>query len=241
MDDGADTFETSVGMLRAAADAGTTDIVATPHANLQFRFDPEINRQLANELSAALGERIRIHLGCDFHLTFDNIRSLMEFPGLYTINGGPYLLVEFSDLIIFKNTGEIFQQFLDTGIIPVITHPERNSLLQQRLPELCTWVGQGCLLQVTTQSLTGYWGNRARKFSETLMAENLVHVFASDGHDREHRPARMDEAYELVKREWGEARARRLFVENPHAIIDGRPLPEAIDVEPRRKPWYQVW
>ena len=228
-------------MLRAAADAGTTDIVATPHANLQFKFDPELNRQLADTLSLEMGGRIRIHLGCDFHLTFDNIQALMVHPARFTINGGRYLLVEFSDLIIFRNTTEIFQQLLSAGLVPVITHPERNLLLQQRLDELKTWVGMGSLLQVTTQSLTGYWGSKARKFSETLMAGDLVHVFASDGHDLEHRPARMDEAFALVKSEWGEARAQRLFVENPQAVIDGAPLPEPVELTPRRKAWYRVW
>ncbi len=228
-------------MLRAAADAGTTDIVATPHANLQFKFDPQLNRQLADTLSLELDGRIRIHLGCDFHLTFDNIQALMVDPGRFTINAGRYLLVEFSDLIIFRNTTEIFQQLLGAGLVPVITHPERNSLLQQRLEDLRAWVGMGCLLQVTTQSLTGYWGSRARKFSELLMAEDLVHVFASDGHDLEHRPARMDEAFALVKNDWGEARAQRLFIENPRAVVDGLPLPERLEIEPRRKAWYQVW
>ena len=61
VDDGADTLETSVGMLRAAAAAGTTDIVATPHANLQFKFDPEVNRQLALTLAGELKDEIRIH------------------------------------------------------------------------------------------------------------------------------------------------------------------------------------
>ena len=228
-------------MLRAAADAGTTDIVATPHANLQFKFDAELNRQLADTLSLEMGGRIRIHLGCDFHLTFDNIQALMVDPARFTINGGRYLLVEFSDLIIFRNTTEIFQQMLSAGLVPVVTHPERNLLLQQRLEDLRTWVGMGSLLQVTTQSLTGYWGSKARKFSETLIAENLVHVFASDGHDLEHRPARMDEAFALVKSQWGEARAQRLFVENPQAVIDGAPLPEPVEITRRRKAWYQIW
>jgi protein-tyrosine phosphatase len=241
VDDGAASLEESVGMLRDAATAGTTDIVATPHANLQFKFDPELNRQLADQLSAEVGDRIRLHLGCDFHLTFDNIQALMVSPARFTINGGPYLLVEFSDLVIFRNTTEIFQQCLSAGIVPVITHPERNSLLQQRLEELRAWVASGCLLQVTTQSLTGYWGSRARKFSETLMSENLVHVFASDGHDLKHRPARMDEAYAQVKQDWGEPRAQRLFIENPKAVIEGVPLPNPLDVEPRRKAWYQLW
>lgn len=241
VDDGARTLEESVGMLRAAADAGTTDIVATPHANLQFKFDPELNQVLADALNYEIGDRIRVHLGCDFHLTFDNLQALMVQPALFTINRGPYLMVEFSDLIIFQNTGEIFRGLLDAGIVPVITHPERNTLLQQRLTELRAWAEMGCLLQVTTQSLQGVWGSRARKFSETLMSENLVHFFASDGHDPVQRPARMDEAFELVKQDWGAARATRLFVENPRAVIERVALPAPLEVEPRRKAWYQVW
>ena len=36
LDDGAHTREESLAMVRLAAESGTTDIVATPHANLDF-------------------------------------------------------------------------------------------------------------------------------------------------------------------------------------------------------------
>ena len=45
IDDGAKTLEESLAMLRLAAEAGTTDIVATPHVNGQFEFDPELIRR----------------------------------------------------------------------------------------------------------------------------------------------------------------------------------------------------
>jgi protein-tyrosine phosphatase len=41
LDDGAQTMQDSVEMLAIAAACGTTDIVATPHANGRFRFDAE--------------------------------------------------------------------------------------------------------------------------------------------------------------------------------------------------------
>ena len=44
VDDGASTLEESLDMLRVAADSGTTDIVATPHANSCWQFDPAILR-----------------------------------------------------------------------------------------------------------------------------------------------------------------------------------------------------
>ena len=36
LDDGARTLEESVAMIRLAAASGTTDIVATPHADLRY-------------------------------------------------------------------------------------------------------------------------------------------------------------------------------------------------------------
>jgi len=41
LDDGATDMEQSLAMLRAAADSGTTDIVATPHSNAEFRYQAE--------------------------------------------------------------------------------------------------------------------------------------------------------------------------------------------------------
>src|ERR1017187_344250 len=42
LDDGATDMEQSLAMLRAAADSGTTDIVATPHSNAEFRYQAEL-------------------------------------------------------------------------------------------------------------------------------------------------------------------------------------------------------
>src|SRR5258708_27583758 len=106
-------------MIRMAAEHGTTDLVATPHANLQYRFDPDrIEEELA-DLQAASGEALRLHSGCDFHLSYDNIQDAIEHPPKYSINGRNYLLVEFSDMLIFRNTPEIFSRLGDAGLIPI--------------------------------------------------------------------------------------------------------------------------
>ena len=75
--------------------------------------------------------------------------------GKYTINQDRYLLVEFSDLLIFRNTADIFGRLLEGGMISIVTHPERNQLLQQRLEEIALWVEAGACVQVTGQSLAG--------------------------------------------------------------------------------------
>jgi protein-tyrosine phosphatase len=242
LDDGARTLETSLAMVGIAAENGTTDLVCTPHANLTYTFEPErIGERLA-EIAAASGNLLRLYSGCDFHLSYDNIQDAVANPAKYTIDHKNYLLVEFSDLLIFKNTAEIFGRLQDAGMIPVITHPERNGLLRQRIARIEEWVGGGARVQVTGQSLIGEFGRSAKEFCVTLLDKKLVHFVASDAHDCEHRPPRMDQAYAWLKKEHGQELADALCTLNPRAVLDGEPLdlPDKEEsAEPRK--WYQLW
>lgn len=245
LDDGAKSLEESVEMVRIAAEAGTTDIVATPHSNAEFAFRPELIRERVAELTTAVGSRtpeIRIFTGCDFHLDFENIQDALAHPAKYTINQRCYLLVEFSELVIFSTTDEILYRLRSGGMVPVITHPERNWHLQKKIAELTRWVNNGCCIQVTAHSLLGTFGKQAKEFAEELMKRGLVHFVASDAHDCKHRPPSLREAYQHVARKWGEQRARQLCVENPRAALHG----EGIEIEEVEEPgpprkWYRFW
>ena len=229
-------------MLRMAQDHGTTAIVATPHANLNYRYDPELVSRRLDEVSRALDGTLEIYRGCDFHLSYDNIQDAIANPRKYTLNGGPYLLVEFSDLLIFKNTLEIFARLQEAGMIPIITHPERNGLLRQRLEQIEAWVQAGALNQVTAQSLTGGFGRRAEEFAKLLLERGLVHFLASDGHDCEHRPPCMDLGYSWLVEHYGEATAEALCRTNPRAALIGEPLeliPKAVSSTSRK--WYRIF
>jgi protein-tyrosine phosphatase len=242
LDDGSPSLEESLRMVRVAAEAGTTDLVATPHANLQYSFDPEVVEQKLTELAVASGDAVRLHYGCDFHFYYDNIQDALAHPAKYTINHRNYLLVEFSDLLIAKTTDEVFARMLDARIVPILTHPERNYLLHRRLDKIQSWVGQGCLVQVTAQSLLGRFGSEARRVCRELIQRGLAHFVASDGHDSQDRPPRLDLAYEQVTRRYGGAVAERLFLTNPRAAIDGEPLPEAPEpAPPAPRKWYRFW
>jgi len=229
-------------MVRMAAEHGTTDLVATPHANPKYRFYPKIVAERLAEVSEASGNALRLHSGCDFHLSYDNIQDAISDPRKYTINRQRYLMVEFSDLLIFNNTTEIFSRLEEAGMTPVITHPERNGLLRQRVDQITAWVAEGALVQVTAQSLLGEFGRRALEFSRTLLDRQLVHFLASDAHDCEQRPPRLDLAYEWVKEQYGEERAQALCLTNPRAALTGESLePIEIGAASTRRKWYQLW
>src|SRR5258707_583951 len=229
-------------MLRLAVESGTTDIVASPHANLEFKFEPDIIAAKLEEMRGAIDGAIRIHTGCDFHLSYDNIQDSLQHPTKYAINHKRYVLVEFSDLLIPKTTDDVFYQMQSAGITPIITHPERNMLLHKRLEKLADWAQSGCLLQVTAASLLGRFGKQAKAFADRLLQQNLVHIVASDAHDTKYRPPSLKEAYEYVSKACGPGTAEMLFVRNPAATLTGSPLEAGYEeAAPVPRKWFRFW
>jgi protein-tyrosine phosphatase len=242
VDDGPATLEESIVMLRAAAEDGTADLVATPHANPRYPFQHEIAWQRIRELTEATGGRPRIHLGCEFHLTFDNVDHLMDNLGLYTINGKQYLLVECPDSHIGRHTESILRRIVEAGVVPIVAHPERNPVLRQKLSRVEGWVESGCLLQLTALSVTGGFGASAREAALRLLDRGLAHFVASDAHDPVRRHPRLGEARQLVLSRYGEDAAEILFSENPRAVVEGTPLSGGKQLAWQRPVrWYQFW
>lgn len=237
LDDGSKSLEESVEMAVMAAESGTTDIVASPHANQDYKFDPRVVEQKISEVQAAVGDVPQIHYGCDFHLTMENIEDALRAPKKYSIDHHGYLLVEFSDFHIPKTADEIFSRMMQAGLTPIVTHPERNQLLQKRLPELEAWAAQGVLMQVTALSFLGRFGRTAKRFAEELMSHSMVHVVASDAHDTKWRTTDMRESRRYIEKQYGLEVAERLFEENPRSVLAGVPI-TPVPLPIRKKRWF---
>jgi len=225
VDDGAKSWEIATEMCRMAAADGITHIIATPHANEEYAYNREEHTARLQELQNAVGERPVLGLGCDFHFSFDNVQDALKNPGRYSIGGTQYLLVEFSDFGVSRYLNDAIYHVRSQGIIPIVTHPERNRLLQHHPENVLAFVEQGCIVQVTASSYTGRWGSGARKAAEWLLAHDAVHVLATDAHDTEHRPPVLSAGRDAVAKIVGEDVARSLVEDNPAAIIAGQPLP----------------
>ena len=239
LDDGAKSLEDAVAMVKMASAAGTTDIVATPHANHRYPFSPAQIALKISELRDATGNILNIHPGCDFHLNAANVQDALSNPTKYAINHRTYVLVEFSDYMIPPTVDQIFDRMRAAGMIPIITHPERNSLLHERIEQMHSWVSGGCYVQVTGQSFLGRFGKAAKAFSDTLMKYCLIHFVASDGHDPRDRPPVLADAYRHVAKTYGEASAQALFFTNPTATLTGEPIAPS-EPQPKKRRWFDL-
>ena len=227
VDDGSQSWEMTAEMCRAAIADGVTHIVATPHANHRYKYDRERFIGMLGQLHDSANGKQGFSLGCDFHFSYDNIRDALEHPRRYTIGDTQYLLIEFSDFGIPPTVREEVQALQSRGMIPIITHPERNPLLLKKPGLVLELTEQGCLVQVTANAVTGAWGSRSRRMIEWLLERNAVHAVASDAHDTVRRTPVISEARKTITKLAGSEVAQALTHENPGAIVEGRRLPWA--------------
>jgi len=225
LDDGSKSWEMTLEMCRLAIRDGITHIVATPHADDTYVYSADRVRDLVTELDNKVGGQLALSMGCDFHLSFENIEDAIAHPQRYTIASKQYLLLELSEYGIPPQVSDSFRRLQATGIIPIITHPERNNILQRRPERVLDWVDAGCLVQVTASSVTGFWGEAARRIAMWLLENDAVYVLASDAHDDKYRKPILSEARDAVSRRFGADLARELVLDNPEAIVSGRTIP----------------
>ena len=225
IDDGSKSWDMTLAMCRLAVQDGITHIVTTPHADDTYTYSRDRVREILNELSQKVGDRLAFSIGCDFHLSFDNIEDAIAHPQRYTIAAKQYLLVELSDYGMPPQVSDGLFKLQSAGVVPIITHPERNAILQRGPERVLEWVDAGCLVQVTACAVTGLWGPVARRVGMWLLEHNALHVLATDAHDDKNRPPILSEARDAVSKQFGSDVARALVLDNPAAIVAGQPLP----------------
>jgi len=227
VDDGSKSWDISLQMCRMAQNDGIKHIVATPHANSKYTYDREALSARLDELSRKLGPGLTFSLGCDFHLSFENISDALVHPTRYTISGTNYLLVELSDFSVPPSISQTLERLSNAGLVPIITHPERNPILQRNQGQVLEWATNGYLIQVTANALTGRWGQKAQDMAVWLLKRSAVHVIATDAHDLDSRPPILSKARDAAAKILDESRAQALVHDNSHAIVSGRPLPQS--------------
>jgi protein-tyrosine phosphatase len=225
VDDGAKSSEMAVEMCAVAKADGITHVVCTPHANDEYSYDRKQHEQRLSQLRSKIGSGLELSLGCDFHFSYDNILAVIADPEEFVIANGDYLLVELSDFALSPAIFKALEQIVAMEIRPIITHPERNLLLQRHADQVIRFVEKGCAIQVTANSLTGHWGEGPRKMVHWLLEHQAVHIIASDAHDPTFRPPVMSQARDVVANSFGQEVANALVRDNPGAVVRAEALP----------------
>ena len=238
MDDGPQSVQESLKMAERALKDGIHTIVATPHS-LDGVYTNRVEDIVSGvtALQGALSANhldLKLHPGSDIHLCTNMVQRIRSGDACTINDAGKYILLELPSQMIPKGVkDEIFALKLN-GITPIITHPERNAVVQHDPGVLYELVQMGALAQMTAMSLTGDFGKFIGQVSATLLRYRLVHIIASDAHSARDRPPVLSGAIERaaeILRDY-EA-AAHMATSVPAAILSGQmpEVPEPIRVK----------
>lgn len=226
VDDGPSTIEESIEMARKALSEGIRTIIATPHHKNGAFENPKdkiiknvdkLNRRLAAE-----GIDIKVLPGQETRICGEIVEALNR-DEISTLNGSPYLFIEFPSDHIPNYTGQILFELLMNGIKPIIVHPERNKEIIEYSDSLYHLVKNGALVQLTASSITGDYGKKIQRFSFDLIEAGMAHVVASDAHNTSTRTFKLGDAYQLIEKKFG-TDARFYFQENAQLVVNNQTI-----------------
>lgn len=224
IDDGAENAKESVKMARVAAEDGISHIVATPH--IRETLHPPVflkkNVTKLNEVLQKYQVPVEILCGADVYAMLPP----REVLG-YAINNSQYILIEFPYTHVPANAADIIFNFKLQGLIPIITHPERNPSVIREPEKLFSLLTGNVYVQVTADSLTGNFGMQIQECAFYLLKKRAVHFIASDAHSAIVRRPVLSEAAKVAEKIVGKENARMLVNDNPLAVISGKDIPLA--------------
>jgi protein-tyrosine phosphatase len=206
-DDGAVSIEEGLELCDLAAEAGTAVLFGTPHVWPHFTLTPERELEVRRAFEL-LRRRAPLELRLGFELT-PAPPLLREDPARYVLEGTKHVLMEVPFVGPADELIALAEHVEDAGLVPLIAHPERTQSVRER-PELAHELAERWPLQLNATSILGRHGAEAEELAWTLIDAGNAAVVASDGH-RLARPARIDDAYELVRARVGEDAALPLF------------------------------
>lgn len=180
VDDGVQTIEESLAILRLYEDLGVKDVWLTPHIMEDMPNTVMHLRKRFAELRTAYAGRIGLHLAAEnmIDALFEERLSAGELLPLG--EGGDHLLVETSYFNPPVGLDGILKRIGSKGYYPVLAHPERYVYMghedYERLRRM------GVKFQLNVPSLVGLYGPDVKSKAEWLLEDGYYHLVGTDTH-----------------------------------------------------------
>lgn len=188
VDDGAQTIEDSIALIRAMKEMGFKNIVTTPH--IKFDHYPNTRETIETglrQLHQALKDNnidIPVKAAAEYYID-DHFMQLLESEPLLTIQNNE-LLVELSFMFEPLNFFNTLFTIQTKGYKPILAHPERYTFYHDKKEIYEEIKDRGALLQLNTIALTGYYGKSVKDIAEYLLDKRLYDYCGSDMHHLRH-------------------------------------------------------
>jgi protein-tyrosine phosphatase len=241
LDDGPRCWDDALAMCRMAHEEGTQMVAATAHQSERWgQVTPERIRAAVKELSGLL-RSANVPLAvfpCAEVMARPDLESAWQNGELLTVaDRGRYLLVEMPHQV-FVDLRPVVRRLRPLGVQVILAHPERNPEWLHEPGAIEEMIGDGCLVQVSSGSITSPQSSADERALRSWFRRGCVHLVGSDGHSPRRRPPHLAEACRRISRWAGRSAADRICFSNGLAVLQGSPLRVPA---PRPRRWFFAW
>lgn len=223
-------METALEMAQMAVDDGITKMIATPHL---FRGGyPEggidgIKKAREKFIRALEKNSIPLEIlpGAEVHISHNLVNEIKNHRRSLVLNKSRYMFIEFPSEHVFSGVKDLIFKLKTMGIVPIIAHPERNSVLRHNPEYLYDLLHMGVLTQVNQGSFSGVYGSRVQEAVFRFLELGYVHFLATDCHNTWVIQPKLSGAVRNAEKVIGEKNARALVEDNPLAVVEDKEIP----------------
>ena len=223
VDDGPDTIEQSIEMLKRAKEQGIDAMILTPHYRHGMFAYPndkiEENFKLLKAPAKELG--IDLYLGTEHHVN-SMIIEYIEKKRVHTLADTQYVLAEYKHDTPFDYIAKSVRDLLRNGYIPIIAHVERYMCLHEDIGRI-GWLREvGAMIQVNANAILGMEGFRVKGFTKKLLKNRYVDFVGSDSHDLKKRANNMGKCRDYLYKKYDERYVDKILSKNAMEILQSR-------------------
>jgi protein-tyrosine phosphatase len=156
MDDGSDSIEETMEILKTAYSEGIRTMIATPHSYSEGSGNivEDIDRRLEEIRKIADRPPIEIYKGCEIYYTHE-VPELLSEKKLPVLAGSRYVLVEFSPVTEYIYITNALRNIMLAGYSPIVAHVERYMAVTKEIGRIEELIDMGAYIQVNAKSITG--------------------------------------------------------------------------------------
>ena len=184
IDDGSQSMEESLMLLRKLEVLGYEKVITTPHImSDSYPNDVKIIKSGLEKLQVASrkdGIKLQIEAAAEYYLD-EYFYSEMEKKEILTI-ADRYVLFESSYISKPLQIEEMIFAIGEAGYIPMMAHPERYRYIRDPKKEYARFRDLGVLFQVNINSFGGHYGKSAKELANFLSNAGMIDFLGSDTH-----------------------------------------------------------
>lgn len=230
VDDGAQSVEDALELLRQEKQSGVERVVLTPHYYPQTEDLADFLARREEAYTALMRQwdgntMPQLQLGAEVHYSPALVE--MELEEL-TLGRGTYLLLELPNIEIPAYVEQVVAKIRGKGITPILAHVERCAYFRDQPELLLRLIQAGALGQISAQVLQN---KKDRGFGEICIKSGLGHIVASDLHNRNGKGLCIGELAEGKYGElitWTESFAKAVWDNAPLLPFAVRPIKRGV-------------